>query len=63
MSALLIFAETMRGLLHTPPNACPHCNGLGCIIREDPRGRLFEWPCVADCPAPLIPVTVNRRRL
>lgn len=60
--ALLAFANIVRGLMHTPPTACPHCNGLGVLIRETPNGRLFEWPCVADCPGPIIPLIVNRRR-
>lgn len=62
MSDLLAFANIVRELLHTPLNACPHCQGLGCVIREDSRGRLFEWPCVNDCTPPVISLNVNRRR-
>jgi hypothetical protein len=54
-------ARIIHELSHTPPSACPHCNGLGVAIREDARGRLFEWPCVNECAAPVITATVNRR--
>jgi hypothetical protein len=61
--ALLELAEIVDGLVHTPPNACPYCNGLGVVIRESARGRFYEWPCIAECPPPLIQLRANRRRL
>lgn len=58
----LAFAETIKTMMHTPATACPHCNGLGVVIRETVSGRLYEWPCVLECPSPLTSLTVNRRR-
>lgn len=58
----LTLARIIKHLWHTPPNACPHCQGLGVAIRENARGQLFEWPCVAECPPPLTGLTVNARR-
>lgn len=58
----LALARIIKQMMHTPPSACPHCNGLGVVIREDARGRLYEWPCIMECPAPLIGLMVNGRR-
>ncbi len=58
---MLALAEIVRELVHTPPSACPHCNGLGVVVRETSSGRLYEWPCVAECPAPVVSIMVNRR--
>lgn len=58
----LTLAEIIKTLWHTPPLACPHCSGLGVVIREDAKGRLYEWPCISDCPSPLIGLMINRRR-
>jgi hypothetical protein len=41
---------------------CPLCLGQGSAIREDSRGRLFEWPCAYDCPPPIAYIVVNNRR-
>lgn len=57
----LQLAEIIKVLAHTPPNACPHCQGLGVVIRED-KGRLFEWPCIRECPPPFVSINANKRR-
>lgn len=33
------------------PTDCPHCWGLGEVIREDcaRNDRLFAWPCPLEC--------------
>jgi hypothetical protein len=58
----ITLARIIQVISRTPPSACPHCNGLGVAIRENARGQLYEWPCVAQCPPPLIGISVNARR-
>lgn len=58
----LTLAHIIETINHTPPSACPHCCGLGVVIRKNVRGQLYEWPCVMECPPPLVGLLVNHRR-
>jgi hypothetical protein len=42
---------------------CPLCWGLGCAIRTNRLGRMFEWPCPYDCAPGLVCIAVNNRQI
>jgi hypothetical protein len=50
-------------LLPKPDLSCPHCWGMGEVIREGFNGRLFCWPCPTDCPPPIGPTLIKSPRM